>query len=232
MRVADLMHKDPVTVLPETTLADAARIMLAHHLSGLPVVTQAGELTGIVTDGDMLRRAELGTAGTHANWLKMFLLPSAAADDYIKTHGRRVDEVMTESPITVTPQTSLEEVASLMTKRHIKRLPVLENHRLVGMLSRTDLLGKLALKLIEVERHHPSDEDISNHIKAALAAESWAPRTGIHIEVKDSVVDLEGIVMSDADRRAVNVIAENAPGVLEVHDKLVYVDPGSGMAFG
>jgi CBS domain-containing protein len=232
MFAADLMHKDPISVRPETTLADAARIMLSHHLSGLPVVTQAGELTGIVTDGDMLRRAELGTASTHANWLKMLLLPSASADDYIKTHGRRVDEVMTQSPITVTPQTSLDEVASLMIKRHFKRLPVLENHKLVGMLSRTDLLGKLAAKLIEIERHHPADDEISNHIKTALAAESWAPRTGIHIKVKNAVVDLEGIVMSDADRRAVNVIAENAPGVLEVHDKLVYVDPGSGMAFG
>jgi CBS-domain-containing membrane protein len=205
--------------------------MLAHHLSGLPVVTPTGQLTGIITDGDLLRRAELGNASGHANWLKLFLLPSSVADDYIKTHGRHVEEVMTPDPITVTPQTSLDDVAALMIKRHIKRLPVLANNQLVGMISRTDILGKLALKLIEVEHHHPSDVEISNHIKAALAIEPWAPRTGISIVVKNAVVNLEGVVMNDAERRAVTVIAENTQGVSEVHDNLIYVDPGSGMAF-
>jgi len=232
MFVKDIMHKNLMIVQPDTNLADAARIMLANHLSGLPVVTPAGRLTGIVTEGDLLRRAELGTAGTYSNWLKMFLIPSGAADDYIKTHGRRVSEVMTESPLTVTSQTSLDDVAALMVKRHIKLLPVLDAGELVGMISRTDMMRKLATKLIEVEHHHPSDLEISNHIKSALAIETWAPRTGIHIKVKDRVVDIEGVVMNDADRRAVNVIAENAPGVVQVHDNLIYVDPGSGMAFG
>lgn len=232
MFVRDLMQTNPITVEPATTLADAARIMLANHLSGLPVVTAAGTLTGIVTEGDLLRRAELGTAGTYANWLKMFLIPSAGADDYIKTHGRLVSEVMTESPITVTPQTKLADAAELMVKRHIKRIPVLENHHLIGMIGRSDLLAKLARKLIDVAHHHPSDDEISHHIKTALDTEPWAPRTGIRIAVTDGIVDLEGIVMNDADRRAVNVIAENAPGVTEVRDNLIYVDPGSGMAFG
>jgi CBS domain-containing protein len=232
MFVSDLMHKNPITVQPDTALGDAARIMLDNHLSGLPVVTAAGALTGIITEGDLLRRTELGTASSDTNWLKMFLVPSAAADDYIKTHGRHVGEVMTENPITVTPQTPLDAVAAMMIKRHIKRLPVLENQKLVGMIGRPDLLGKLVRQLIEVDRQHRSDLEISNHIKSSLAIETWAPRTGIHVKVKDSVVDLEGIVMSDADRRAVNVIAENTPGVREVRDKLVYVDPGSGMAFG
>lgn len=231
MFAADLMQENPITVQPQTSLADAARIMLANHLSGLPVVTASGQLTGIITEGDLLRRAELGTAGSHANWLKLFLLPSAVADDYIKTHARHVGEVMTPDPVTVTPQTSLEDVAALMIKRHIKRLPVLANNKLAGMISRSDLLGKLARLLIEVEHHHPSDLEISNHIKSTLALEAWVPRTGIRIAVKQGVVTLEGIVMNDAERRAITVIAENTPGVTTVHDNLVYVDPGSGMAF-
>lgn len=231
MFAAQLMHQNPITVQPQTSLADAVRIMLAHHLSGLPVVTPAGQLTGIVTEGDLLRRAELGTAGAHAGWLKLFLLPSAVADDYIKTHGRHVEEVMTPEPVTVTAQTSLKDVAALMIKHHIKRLPVLEGSRLVGMISRTDLLAKLASKLIEVEHHHPSDLEISNHIKAALAIEPWVPHTGLRIEVKDTVVNLDGVVMNDSERRAITVIAENTPGVTAVHDNLIYVDPGSGMAF-
>jgi CBS domain-containing protein len=232
MFVSDLMQKNPITVEPETTLADAARIMLANHLSGLPVVTAAGKLTGIVTEGDLLRRAELGTAGTYANWLKMFLIPSAGADDYIKTHGRLVAEVMTEGLITVTPKTKLADAAELMVKRHIKRIPVLENNHLAGMISRTDLLGNLARKLIDIAHHKPTDLEISDHINTTLDTEPWAPRTGIHVTVQQGIVTLAGIVMNDADRRAVNVIAENAPGVSQVNDNLIYVDPGSGMAFG
>lgn len=218
MFAADLMHENLITVQPQTGLADAARIMLANHLSGLPAVTPSGQLTGIITEGNLLRRVELATASTHTNWLKLFLLPNAMANDYIKTHGRYLAEVMTPDLITVTQSTLLEDVAALMVKRHIKRLPVMEGNKLV-------------VKLIEVEHHHTSDLEISNHIKAALAIEAWAPRTGIRIAVNDAVVNHEGILMNDAERRPVTVITENAPGVTVVHDNLIYVDPGSGMAF-
>src|ERR1700686_1435603 len=123
MHVADLMTRNCISVLPNTTLADAARIMLANHVTGLPVLDTDGKLVGIVTEGDLLRRAELGTDGKPVNWLKAFLLPSSVAADYVATHSRHVSGVMTHNPVFVTPATELNEVAELMLRKHIKRLP-------------------------------------------------------------------------------------------------------------
>jgi len=231
MIVADLMTKNLVTVLPETSLADAARIMLARHLSGLLVLSDTGVLLGVITEGDLLRRAEIGTAESHASWLKSFLMPGSLAADYVKTHGRHVSEVMTVDPLCVTPQTALDTAAALMGKRHVKRLPVIENGLAVGVISRSDLLRVLALKLISDAGAKPTDDEILAEIKASMAKESWAPKTGIHVSVKNAVVDLGGVIMSDDEHRAVKVIAENAAGVAAVNDHLVFVDPGSGMAF-
>ncbi len=230
MFVAALMTKNPVTVLPETTLADAARIMLARRISGLPVMDETGRLVGMVTEGDMLRRAELGTQGSRPGWLKALLLPASLAADYVRTRGRKVGEVMTASPVSVTPETDLAEVTNLMLHKHIKRLPVLQDGALVGVISRSDLMRVLALKLIEIPSA-TSDAGISTHIESEMAAARWAPQSGIRVNVADQVVYLDGVVFSDAERQAVKVIAENAPGVTQVRDNLVFVDPGSGMAF-
>jgi len=211
-------------------VADAARIMLANHVSGLPVLDEQERLVGIVTEGDLLRRAELGTDGKPAGWLKAFLLPSSAASDYVHTHCRHVSGVMSHNPVFVAPDTELTEVSELMLRKHIKRLPVLEDARLVGVISRSDLLRVLARKLLEMPEP-ASDEAIGLYIKSELGAAHWAPRSGIRIAVKDRVVALEGVIFSDEERQAVVVIAENAPGVKGVQDQLTFVDPGSGMAF-
>jgi len=230
MRVAELMSKNTIAVQPETSLADAARIMLANHVSGLPVLDAAGHLVGVITEGDMLRRAELGTDGQPSGWLKAFLMPSSVAADYVTTHARHVSGVMTHNPVFVTPLTELAEVAQLMLRKRIKRLPVMESGALVGVISRTDLLRVLARRLIEVSGA-VSDKDIEAHILTELAHAKWAPKSGIKIIVAGGVVDVGGTVFSDAERRAVLVIAENAPGVRSVDDHLTFVDPGSGMAF-
>jgi CBS domain-containing protein len=229
MIVGDLMTRELVTALPETSLADAARMMLARHVSGLPVVDKGGHLIGMVTEGDLLRRTELDTDGEAPNWLMAFLMPSRLADDYVKTHGRHVGEVMSLHPMTVTPQTSLETATGLMRRKHVKRLPVLEDGRLVGVIARSDLLKALALKLIETHGK-TNDKAIGEHIMETLARERWAPKSGIRVTVSNAVVDIEGVVFSDSERRAVMVIAETTPGVKDVTDHLVYVDPGSGMS--
>ena len=228
MRVTDLMTRNCISALPSTTLADAARIMLENQVTGLPVLDTDGKLVGIVSEGDLLRRAELGTDGKPMNSLKAFLPPSSVADDYLATHAFHVGVVMTHNPASVTPATELNEVAELMLSKHIKRLPVLDEGKLVGVISRTDLLRALVRKLIETTAD-ATDEEIRNYIKSELDHASWAP--GIHIHVKEKVVDLEGAVFSDEERRGVIVIAENTPGVKEVQDHLTYVDLTSGMAF-
>ena len=108
---------------------------------------------------------------------------------------------------------------------------MIENGRPVGVISRSDLLGALARKLIQTAISKPSDEAIRDNVKETLAKESWAPKSGINISVTNAVVTLEGVIMSDEEHTAVRVIAENAVGVMSVEDHLVFVDPGSGMAF-
>jgi len=229
MIVSDLMKTVLVTVTPASTLADAARMMLAQHVSGLPVV-EAGRLVGIVTEGDLLRRVEIETGENKIGWLRGFFLPAALAAEYIQTHGRHVRDVMTPSPMTVAPDTSLVEVAAIMLSKHIKRLPVVRNDRLVGVISRSDMLRVLARRLIDTV-DPLSETQIRDHIIDTISHEAWAPKSGIRVTVMGSVVNLEGIVFSGDQQKALRVIAETTPGVSEVHDHLVFVDPSSGMAF-
>jgi CBS domain-containing protein len=231
MIVADLMTTDFVHVLPQTSLADAARIMLARHVGGLPVMDESGALVGIITDGDLLRRAELHTDDEHAGWLETILRPGHLAADYVKSHGRHVADVMTANPLTVSPQTELARAAGLLQTRRIKRLPVLADGVLVGVIGRTEFLAALSGRLIRAADTHPADAAIRADIEGIFARERWAPKAGVRVAVHDGVVELTGIVMSDEERKAVNVIAANAAGVRGVKDELVFVDPGSGMAF-
>ena len=230
MNVAALMSTNIVSVLPSTTLADAVRIMIANRVSGLPVLESDGRLVGMITEGDLLRRTELESEGKQPSWLKLFLMPSRVAADYVATHGRHVSEVMTPNPISISPATDLAEVARLMLHKHVKRLPVLEAGRLVGIISRSDVLRALARKLVEVPEER-TDEEIGTYIKNEIAHAKWAPISSIKVEVKEKVVNLEGTIFSDEERQAVIVIAENAPGVKEVQDHLIFVDPSSGMSF-
>jgi CBS domain-containing protein len=230
MNVAALMSTNIVSVLPSTTLADAVRIMIANRVSGLPVLESDGRLVGMITEGDLLRRTELESEGKQPSWLKVFLMPARVAADYVATHGRHVSEVMTPNPIAISPTTDLAEVARLMLHKHVKRLPVLEAGRMVGIISRSDVLRALARKLVEVPEER-TDEEIGAYIKNEIAHAKWAPKSSIKVEVKEKVVNLEGTIFSDEERQAVIVIAENAPGVKEVQDHLIFVDPSSGMSF-
>ncbi|MBU6419254.1 MAG: CBS domain-containing protein [Proteobacteria bacterium] len=230
MIVSEIMTSNPIAVQPKTTVADAARMMLANHVSGLPVLDENGALVGMVTKGDLLRRAEIGTEGEQAGWLKALLQPASVAADYVVTHSRHVSGVMTHNPVFVTPGTTVAEVAHLMLRKRIKRLPVVQDGRLLGVVSRTDLLKALAAKLVQTPVE-TSDDEILKFIKSEIEKANWAPKAGLRVAVKDKVVTLEGTIFSDDERRGVITIAENAPGVKEVKDELEFVDPASGLAF-
>ena len=231
MNVADVMNRHVINVRPDTSLADAIRIMLANRVSGLPVLDATGALVGMITEGDLLRRQEIGTDGAPAGWLKSLFQPASVAADYVATHSRLVGGVMTRDPVFVTPETPLTDAVQIMLHKHFKRLPVMDKGILIGTLSRADLLKQLTLKLMETPHQKRPDDEIRAAFDEALKQAKWAPRAGLHITVLDAVVTLAGTVFSDEERQGVVTIAENITGVQQVIDELVFVDPTSGIAF-
>jgi CBS domain-containing protein len=227
MNAADVMTHPAITVTPQTTILEAARLMLEQRISGLPVV-EDGAVVGIVTEGDLLRRAETGTAVRRARWLELLLGPERLARDFVQAHARKVGEIMTRNIIAVAPQTALSEVVGLMEKHRVKRLPVIDGGRLVGIVSRANLVRALAEMLAKPTSSAGSDEDIRQSILDAIAAEPWGPRFSVTIAVKGGVVDLGGTFAYDHERTALKVLVENIPGVKEVRDRLLWIDPLSG----
>jgi len=229
MQVRDVMTRNVISVAPEQSVLEAARLMLDNRISGLPVLDAGGKLVGIVTEGDFLRRGELGTQRQRPKWLEFLIGPGRLADEYVHYSGRKVEEVMTPDPYTVTEDDALETVVELMERRHVKRLPVLRDGRLVGIISRANLMDALT-EFVRV-RHGPTADDatIRDRILAALADARWAPN--IQVTVSDGIVQLFGVIMDERERRGVIVAAENVAGVKAVHDHLAWFDPISGTSF-
>jgi CBS domain-containing protein len=229
MKAKDVMTSPVVSVEPDTPVLQAVRVMLQRHISGLPVVGSDGRLVGIVTEGDFLRRAETGTQRRRPRWLEFLVGPGRMADEYTRSHGRKVGEIMTAEPLTVTEDTPLEEVVEVMEKRRIKRLPVLRGNKVVGIVSRANLLHALAGVARDVKPMAASDQVIRDQVVAELARQPWAPVSLVNVIVRDGVVELWGTITDERERQAMIVVAENVPGVKSVKDHLAWVDALSGM---
>jgi len=232
MKAFEIMTRKPISVTPETTIIEAAQLMLGHHFSGLPVTDAKGSVVGIVTEGDLLRRIETGTERHRPRWLELLVGPGRLAHDYADSHARKVGEVMTSEVAWVAPEEPLEGVVKLMEKRGIKRVPVVEANRLVGIVSRADLVHALVSGLkqeAEAAATAPlSDADIRKNILAIIDKEPWGPRFSIDVSVDNGVVHLNGTVTDDRERTALTVAAETVPGIKSVHDHLLWVEPTSG----
>lgn len=229
MLVRDVMTGNVISIRPDDTILEAARIMLQNRISGLPVVDARGHLVGMVTEGDFLRRGEIGTQRQRPKWLEFLLGPGRLAGEYARASGRKIEEVMTAEPVTVNENDTLEKVVELMERRRIKRLPVVRDGELVGIVSRANLVRALVSMKSKVEAPAGSDFEIRKRILAALAEQPWAPQ--INVVVKNGVVELWGTIMDERERKACVVAAENVENVKEVHDHIVWVEPYSGMAF-
>jgi len=228
MNAADVMTRTILSAGPETPIAEAIGLMLDNRVSGLPVIDEVGQLVGILTEGDLLRRGETGTERHRPRWLEILLGPGRLAGEYVRTHGRKVEDIMTREPVSVAPETPLDEIVELMERHRIKRVPVLEGEKLVGIVSRADFLRALAQRLKEQSAAAPGDAEIRERILAELARVSWVPRDGVGITVENGVVDLNGVILDEKEREALRVAAENVPGVRSVEDHLVWVEPVSG----
>jgi CBS domain-containing protein len=228
MRAHQIMTRKVITVKPDTSIADAANTMLQQHISGLPVVNEAGNLVGIISEGDFIRRAEIGTQRKRGRWLRILVGPGRAANDFVHEQGRKVAEIMTSDPLTVTEEATLEELVTVMEKNHVKRLPVIRGDQLVGIVTRANLLQAVADLARDVPDPTADDDHIRNRVFAAIEKNDWFP-IALTVTVRDGVVQISGVISEERSRQAAIVAAENVSGVKEVHDHLCWVDPMSGL---
>ena len=232
MKAADLMTRDIVTVGPETPLADAIRLMLEHRVSGLPVVDGTGQLVGLLTEGDLLHRAETGTDTVRLGWVQALLARGRMAERYVHTHGRRVRDVMTRDVLTVGEASPLDDVIRIMESRHVRRVPVVEGGRLVGIVSRSDLVRALGALLERPAGPDKDDGAIREAILAEMARHRWAPGQNVSVAVREGVVGFTGMVFDERMRGTLRVIAEAVPGVKAVRDGLDLVDRNAIGVYG
>jgi CBS domain-containing protein len=228
MRAHQIMTRTVVTVTPETTIVDAANLMLQRHVSGLPVVDGSGKLVGVVSEGDFIRRSEIGTGRRRGRWLRFILGPGKSASDFVHEHGHKVGEVMTRSPLTITEDTALAEIVALMEKNNVKRLPVVRGDKMVGIVSRANLLQAVASLARQVPDPTADDDHIRNRVIDGLEKYDWCP-FGLSVIVRDGIVHLSGVITEERARQAAVVAAEDVEGVKKVHDHLCWVDTMSGI---
>jgi CBS domain-containing protein len=222
MKASDVMAWKVISVSPEATIVDAIGLMLKNHISGLPVIDQDGKLVGIVSEGDFLRRPETGTERMRSVWLDAFFGPSDSAKAYVRSHGTKVREVMTANPTTVGEHTPLDQVVHLMETHRVKRLPVVRRGKVVGIVTRANLMRALASIHRTARASATDDGAIRDHILLAISKQNWAAGASIDVTVHKGFVDLWGTVSDVAQRNALKTLVEATPGVTEVADHLIW----------
>jgi CBS domain-containing protein len=229
MRARDIMSKQVVSVRADATIAEAVAILLQQRISAVPVLDPEDRLVGILSEGDLLRRSELGTEKKRARWLQILLSPGRLAEEYARAHGRRVEEVMTREVVTVDEDAPAVDIVDTMSRHRIKRVPVLHAGRMIGIVSRADLIRALGAATRAPALHpHRSDDEVRRDIEAEFARAPGIPAAQIHVTVQSGVVDLTGAITDERERNAVHAAVGCVPGVARLRDHLIWIEPISG----
>jgi CBS domain-containing protein len=229
MRARDIMTAPVITTKASAIATDLARLFARYRISAVPVVDDNGKMVGIVSEGDLMHRSEIGTERRHSWWLSLFTDPQSLATEYVEARARKVADLMTPDVVTCSPETSLDEIATLLETKSIKRVPVISNGQLVGIVSRANLVQALAS--IRPRLEIPlSDATIRTHLMSHLKSQPWAHLTLVTISVFDGVVSLWGMVPSEIEKRALRVAAEQTVGVRAVIDHLTLTPARLGVA--
>lgn len=228
MNAADVMVSNVITVGVNASIGEVAAILLNNNISGAPVVGEKGELVGIVSEGDLIRRPETGTSKRHSWWLELLSNERTLAAEYVKSHSRKVADVMTSDVITAKPDTPLGEIAAMLERNRIKRVPIVEGGKIVGLVSRANILQALASATKKLPSLASADDlQLRKEVVARLAAEPWRPSM-LTVTVQDGTVDLWGLVHSVEQKKAAQLAAELTPGVRAVVDNIIIQPIGSG----
>ncbi len=219
MKAHDVMTTPVITVKPTASIREVAQLFLQRKISAAPVVDDQGRLVGIISEGDLVHRSEIGTTRQRPWWLVLMAGDQVLAADYIKAHATRVTDVMTRNVITAAPDTPVSEIAVTLEQHGIKRLPIVRNGELVGIVSRANLVQAVATSGSKLDIPM-SDSAIREKLVTRLNKQNWAPKVLLNATVNDGIVDLWGFVDSDTERRAIEVAAETTPGVRAVNDHM------------
>lgn len=226
MKASEVMARDVVTVSPQTTVREIAGVMVERRISGVPVVDGSGKLVGMLSETDLLHRAETGTEKRRKWWLKAFVDADQLAREYAASHARRASDIMSTNVVTVDADADLDAVTDLLDRRKLKRVPVVKDGRLVGIITRGDLVRALVAQLQGLgaaagPTGAPSDAAVVlSAIQQRIRRESWLDSTLVNIEVQNGIAELSGIVASADQRRALRLLVEDTPGVMGVEDNL------------
>ena len=220
MQARDVMVSPVITVERIATVRDVAKVLLEKRISAVPVVDNVGKVVGIVTESDLMHRAEAGTEHPYSWWVHFLAGDATIAADYVKSHAAKVEDVMTPDVVTATPETPLHEIAALLEERQIKRVPIVnKDGSLVGIVSRANLIQVVASARPKLEMTLP-DSTIRQKLLDELKKQSWAHTHNLGVTVTNGIVDLWGYAESSDQRKAIRVVAEAIPGVTAVNDHL------------
>jgi CBS domain-containing protein len=222
MKAAEIMVTNVITVTPGHSVQEVAEILLERRISGVPVLNAAGELVGIVSEGDLMRRADAGTGHRRSWWLRLLMGREGLAQEFVREHARKVADIMTHDVITASPETPVSDLAELLERNAIKRVPIVDGRKVVGIVSRANLLQALAAlrKQISVERP-VGDAALRDLVLARFNAEPWMRTSLINVTAHDGTVDLWGVVDTETEKKAIRVAAEVTPGVRSVNDSII-----------
>jgi CBS domain-containing protein len=221
MRAIDVMVRDVVTVHPDTDVADAVKLLSEHDVSALPVVDEPGNLIGILSEADLIRRVEIRTERRRRWWQEAVTGASTLAEEFAKSHGKKVREIMTSGAVSVSEDTPLSEIATLFERKRIKRVAVVKDGKLVGIVSRSNLIQALASVVGRMDQHDETDRQIRVELLSRLKDQPWTGFGDRNITVGDRVVHLWGLVGSEVERKALLALAEGIPGVSRVSDEMI-----------
>ena len=225
MKAQDIMTREVATVRPETSMREIAALMMEKNISGVPVVSDDGAIVGIVSEGDLLHRTEVGTERKHKWWFQIFADSDAAAREYAKAHGLSARDVMSRYVISVRDDADLRDVADILDSHRIKRVPVLHDGRLVGIISRRDLVRALSQVQASSAPIKLDNAALHKTLRDQFRGQSWLNDAYINVAVNDGVVELWGLVVSADQHRALRTLVEETPGVKRVEDRLTMAGP-------
>jgi CBS domain-containing protein len=224
MKARDIMVSPVITVKPHDSVKDVALLFLKRGISGAPVVDARGAIVGIISEGDLIYRSEIGTVRPHPYWFIQLAGKEILAADYVKACSRTVSDVMTRNVITAFPDATLNEIASTLEKNSIKRVPIIENGQVVGIVSRSNLVQAIASAKTDSEPT-ASDVTIRASLFSHLDRQPWSDTANLNAIIRDGIVELWGSVGSDAEKRATRIATESISGVRGVIDHLLVKPP-------